>query len=111
VEPRPRSVQYYVAANGSAPALEWLRGLRDGKGRGIIQKRLRRIEENGNFGVTEPVGEGVYELKIDFGPGYRVYYGIDGENDTVVVVLCGGDKDSQQSDIAVAKKRWGDYNA
>jgi putative addiction module killer protein len=87
--------------------LEWLRGLRDGKARGVIRTRLDRLQ-SGNFSNCEPVGNGVHELKIDFGPGYRVYFGEDGDS---VILLQGGDKDTQERDIKKAKEYWGDYNA
>lgn len=73
-----------------------------------MRTRLRRIEEHGNYGDCEPVGDGVFELRIHKGPGYRVYVGIDGDE---VIVLCGGRKDSQVSDIKKSKERWSDYNA
>jgi putative addiction module killer protein len=63
----------------------------------------------GNLGNTRALGTGVSELKIDFGPGYRVYYGEDGP--TIVVLLLGGDKSSQERDIEKAKAFWEDYNA
>ena len=61
----------------------------------------------GNFGSVRSLGEGVHELKIDFGPGYRVYFGQDGM--TLVILLCGGDKSTQQSDIHSAKVYWEQY--
>jgi putative addiction module killer protein len=70
---------------------------------------LRRIEINGNYGDFEPVGEGVFELRfIGKGPGYRVYFGIDGDG---VILLNGGSKGTQESDIKKAKTYWSDYNA
>ena len=63
----------------------------------------------GNLGNIRSLGDGVSELKVDFGPGYRVYFGEDGPR--VVVLLIGGDKGSQQRDIAKAKDYWRDYNA
>ena len=69
--------------------------------------RLNRVAQ-GNLGDCEPVGDGVYELKIDFGPGYRVYFGEDGDD---VILLGGGAKNTQPSDIKKAKRRWSDYNA
>lgn len=68
---------------------------------------LNRVIE-GNFGDCEPVGHGVHELRIDVGPGYRVYFGEDGDD---VILLAGGHKGNQQSDISSAIKRWEDYNA
>jgi putative addiction module killer protein len=69
---------------------------------------LERMEE-GNFSNAKAVGAGVSEYKIDFGPGYRIYFGMDGE--TVVILLCGGTKKGQQDDIAAAKALWADYKA
>jgi putative addiction module killer protein len=71
-----------------------------------IAKRLRRVEL-GNLGDYRSLGAGVYELKIDYGPGYRIYFGQIGL--TVVLLLCGGDKSSQDQDISQAKKYWRDY--
>jgi putative addiction module killer protein len=72
-------------------------------------ERLRRIEHQGNFGNCGPIGNGLQELKIDFGPGYRIYFGLDGE--AIVLLLGAGDKSTQQTDIARAIKRWEEYNA
>lgn len=74
---------------------------------GKILVRLKRAEQ-GNFGDHEPVGEGVIELKIDFGPGYRVYLGIDGD---FIILLWGGTKKTQDYDIKKAKEFWRDYGA
>lgn len=81
--------------------MEWLENLRDRKAAAKIAARLARLEL-GNFGDAEPVGEGVTELRIHFGPGYRVYVVQRGE--VLVVVLCGGDKSSQDRDIKRAKE-------
>jgi len=102
----PRELVEYETENGRCPFSEWLDGLKYIAARAIIRKRLNRIRI-GNFGHTRSVGEGVFELKIDFGPGYRVYYGLDG--DTLVVLLCGGDKGSQERDIRKATEYWQDY--
>lgn len=77
------------------PYSEWIREL-DGKTAGRIRSYVGRLK-SGNFGDSRSVGHGVVELKIDFGPGYRVYYLRDGEE--IVVLLCGGDKGSQAGDI------------
>lgn len=79
----------------------WLKGLRDRDGRARILKRLRRLGD-GQFGEVKPVGEGVHELRMFFGPGYRAYFMQQG--DTVILLLAGGDKDSQAGDIARAKE-------
>jgi putative addiction module killer protein len=107
VEPTSRTLLNYLTEDGCEPFEEWIKGLRDGKGRGIVRDRLNRIRI-GNFGDCRPVGGGVHELRIDFGPGYRVYFGEDGES---VILLCGGDKSTQQSDIPRAQRLWNDYNA
>ena len=80
---------------------DWLDELRDRKAQRIIAKRLIRAE-GGNLGQIEPVGEGVSEMKIDYGPGYRLYFVLRGQ--TVVLLLCGGDKSSQDRDIDRAKR-------
>jgi len=80
--------------------VEWLRALRDTQGRAKIIARLDRLEE-GNPGNFRGVGGGVIELKIDFGPGYRVYY--VQRADVLIVILCGGDKSTQSKDIQRAR--------
>lgn len=79
---------------------EWLEGLRDHQARARIQVRMRRLSL-GNPGDVKPVGEGISEMRIDYGPGYRVYFMRRGP--VVVALLCGGDKGSQERDIALAK--------
>lgn len=80
---------------------EWLHKLRDDRARAKIADRLVRVE-GGNFGDVEPVGDGVSELRIDYGPGYRVYFTRRGR--VIVVILCGGDKRTQTKDIKRAKR-------
>jgi putative addiction module killer protein len=79
----------------------WLRKLRDGNARSRIQIRIRRLSL-GNFGDVKPVGEGISELRIDYGPGYRVY--LQQQGNLLVLLLVGGDKKTQDADIAKAKK-------
>lgn len=81
---------------------KWLKALRDPIGRRGIIRRLARIVSTDNFGDHAGIGDGVSELRIDAGPGYRIYYTIRGER--VVLLLCGGDKDSQERDIRRAKE-------
>jgi putative addiction module killer protein len=75
-------------------------------GRKRILARVARMQQ-GNFGDCEPVGDGVRELRLFFGPGYRVYFAERG--DEIVVLLCGGDKNSQKNDIQQAKTYWREY--
>lgn len=79
----------------------WLRGLRDIRAAARIQARIDRLA-GGNPGAVKPVGAGVSEMKIDYGPGYRIYFLQRGP--IVVVLLCGGDKSTQARDIAEAKR-------
>lgn len=81
---------------------KWLKALRDPIGRRSIVSRIARILSTNNFGDHAGVGDGVSELRIHAGPGYRVYYTIRGEE--IVLLLCGGDKDSQERDITRAKE-------
>ncbi len=90
----------------SDPFSEWLTSLRDARTVGVVRSRLNRIRL-GNFGDCKSVGGGVEELRIDFGPGYRVYYGREGA--LVVVLLCGGSKKSQARDIVTAQRQWKEY--
>ena len=90
----------------SNPFSEWLTSLRDARAVGVVRARLNRIRL-GNFGDCKSVGGGVEELRIDFGPGYRVYYGREGS--LVVVLLCGGSKKSQAKDIVTAQRQWKEY--
>jgi putative addiction module killer protein len=99
----PYQLEYYLDDNGKAPFLGWLYSLRDKVAVYRIRARLDRVEL-GNFGAVKPVGEGVSELKIDHGPGYRVYYAMSGKS--VVLLFIGGDKSTQHKDIETAKAYW-----
>jgi putative addiction module killer protein len=90
----------------STPFSDWLSSLRDGRTVGIVRARLNRIRL-GNFGDCKSVGGGIEELRIDFGPGYRIYCGR--QSSFVVVLLCGGDKKTQARDILTARKYWKEY--
>ena len=104
--PIEQEVRVYARSDGSAPFTEWLRKLRDGTSRNRIRQRIARLRL-GNFGDVRSVGDGVHELRAHSGPGFRVFFGRAGE--AVVIVLCGGDKGSQERDIEVAKENWRDY--
>jgi putative addiction module killer protein len=101
------SIGIYVEPSGNAPFRQWRGKLKDVVGRQKIDARIARVRA-GNFGDHRAVGAGVSEIRIDYGPGYRIYYGIEG--DTVVVLLCGGDKSTQETDIKTARKYWKDYS-
>ena len=81
--------------------MQWFQKLRDSRARFRIYKRIERLAE-GNPGDTKPVGEGISEMRIDYGPGYRVYYKDTGRE--IIILLCGGDKRTQEADIAEARK-------
>jgi putative addiction module killer protein len=107
LEARPRTLRFYQTAKGDFPCKDWLDGLERNAVFPKLQARLRRVA-SGNFGDHRSVGEGVVELRIDFGPGYRIYVGQDGD---LAILLCGGTKNSQTGDIKTAKEYWEDYNA
>lgn len=96
----------YQRDDGREPFSEWLNGLRDKVAQARIRVRLRQVQA-GNFGDCEPVGEGISELRVHVGAGYRVYCGRHGK--TVVLLLCGGDKGSQVADIKRAKELWAEW--
>lgn len=102
----PRVLYQYVAAGGLCPFRDWLHGLRDSRARAKIRIRLDRVKL-GNLGDHHGLGGGLHELRIDYGPGYRVYFGQDG--DRVILLLCGGDKSSQTHDIEEARTLWAEY--
>ena len=101
-------VREYQTTQGRSPLAEWLAGLRDGGTRARIVARLDRLKA-GLLGDWKSVGGGVCELRIDHGPGYRVYYGQAGK--TLILLLCGGDKSTQAKDIEIANAYWKDYKA
>ena len=105
-EAKPKRVIIYVDETGKEPFTEWLYALRDIMGRKRILARVTRLEQ-GNYGDCEPIGEGLSELRMFFGSGYRVYFGEHGGN--IVVLLCGGDKATQSKDIQQAKVYWKEY--
>ncbi len=101
-----KTLVIYERPDGRCPFQVWLLGLRDIRARALIRARLNRVQL-GNYGDCKSVGGGIYELRVAYGPGYRVYFGIEGE--LVVVLLCGGDKSSQKRDILKAKLLWLEY--
>ena len=101
-----KTILNYATESGKEPFREWLNSLRDKVAVARIRSRLERVEQ-GNFGDVKPVGSGVSELRFTFGSGFKVYFGQDG--DTLVVLLVGGDKATQEKDIATALGYWTDY--
>lgn len=96
----------YTDSRGRQPVNDWLIALRDAAGAERILKRIRRVR-SGNLGDFKPVGGGVLELRVDVGPGYRIYFAKDGAR--LILLLCGGDKSTQHRDIARAQSYWQDY--
>lgn len=100
---QPKSIRNYVTLAGREPFEEWLQSIVDTKTRAIIRNCLNRVRM-GNLGDAKSLGDSIYELRIHYGPGYRVYFGEwDG---TVIVLLCGGVKRGQNRDICRAKAYW-----
>ena len=98
-------IQEYVRANGKSPFGEWFRRL-DPVAAAKITVVLEKIEA-GNLSNVKPLGEGISEYKLDWGPGYRVYFGKDGA--TLIILLGGGTKRRQPDDIAEAQSAWTEY--
>ena len=99
-------VRHYLTESNRDPYQEWLDGLKDIRARVAIQRRIDRLVSD-NFGDHKFCRDGVWELRIDTGPGYRIYYAQT--NQMIVLLLCGGDKRSQKSDIDRAVKYWDNY--
>jgi putative addiction module killer protein len=97
-------IQEYTEG-GRSPFAEWFDGL-DAVTAARVDRYIRRLEA-GNFGAAKPLREGVFELRLDFGPGYRVYYGREGR--TIIILLGGGSKRRQETEIAAAVQRWKRY--
>jgi putative addiction module killer protein len=102
---KEKQLQYYTAPNGKTPFLEWLASLKDKTILKRIRNRMDRVQV-GHYGDHEHVGEGVYEIKLHFGTGYRIYFAEHGEK--IIFLLCAGDKATQTKDIGLAKQFWQD---
>ena len=99
-------IHEYIDERGKSPYAQWLNGLRDIKATAKIMLQVDRMELN-LFGDSKPIGDGLSELRIHYGPGYRVYYGKEGQH--IYLLLCGGDKATQAKDIKKAKMYWQDH--
>ncbi len=108
MDTEPYQIEVYEAPDGKAPFDTWFLSLRDKKTKAIIRKRLARVRL-GNFGDRKAISEGVSELRIDFGPGFRIYYAL--HEKTVVLLLTAGDKSSQSKDIKRAIEYWQDFRS
>jgi putative addiction module killer protein len=108
VELRPRKLLLYQTEGGDSPFEDWLNSLKDHKARAIIRTRLDRVSL-GMLGDHHDVGDGVWELRVDFGPGYRVYYG-EWKGFTILL-LSGGTKRGQSRDIRLAKKYFENFRS
>ena len=104
----PKEVVAFRAKDGQVPFEDWLNDLKDKRAVARVLARLARVRQ-GNLGDCKSVGEGVSELRVDCGPGYRVYLGQKGQ--TLVVLLCGGNKRTQDRDIRLAKQYWHEFKA
>jgi putative addiction module killer protein len=100
------TLETLVQDDASCPFEDWRKGIRDTQTRQRIQNRLDRIER-GNLGDCSSVGDGVFEFRLMFGAGYRIYFAL--ADDVVIVLLAGGDKSSQAKDIILAQGLWKDY--
>ena len=98
-----REIKKLELQNGLVPFDEWFDSLRDQRMQAVVDARLTRVRA-GNFGDCKSAGDGVFELRIAFGPGLRIYYGLHGRK--IVVLLGGGDKSSQSRDIRRAQELW-----
>lgn len=99
-------IRHYLTAAGRDPFQHWLDRLKDLRARVAIQRRIDRLI-TGNLGDHKACRDGVWELRVDMGPGYRVYFAKAGN--TILLLLCAGNKQSQQADIETAVKYWIDY--
>jgi len=102
------TIRYYRRRNGRHPFRDWLMDLSDKRVRVAVLRRIDRLME-GNFGEHRVLRDGVWELKIEVGPGYRVYYAQEGK--TVILLLCAGSKRTQRQDIARAVEYWNDHQS
>ena len=106
MEIEPREVLYYKKEEGVVPFLKWLYSIEDRVTKAKIRIRIDRVAA-GDLGDYRSVGDGVNELRLNYGPGHRIYFGFDGQK--IIVILCGGDKGSQNKDIRLAKEYWKNY--
>ena len=103
---QPESVRNYIMPNGRDPYRQWYTGIKDRKTQAIITNRIDRLQ-HGNPGDCKQLSRRLYELRIDYGPGYRVYFGLF--RNTVAILLGGGTKGTQQRDIMKVQTYWNEF--
>ena len=103
-----KTIVIYKDEAGREPFTAWLNNLKDARNRRRILTRLRRLEQ-GNYGDCKYLQAGIFELRLFFGPGYRIYFGE--ESETLIILLCAGDKSSQVNDIQNAVRYWNEYKS
>jgi len=99
-------IREYLTETGQSPFADWLLGLKEPQTRARVLARLNRIRL-GNLGDSKPIGQGIHELRLSFGPGYRIYFAR--EAGSVVLLLCAGTKRTQRKDIERARSCWRNY--
>lgn len=103
---QPKQLLIYETKDGTQPLEKWMTKLRDVEAIARLDERIDRLER-GNPGDYKSVGAGVYELRIDYGAGFRLYFAFAGRQ--IILLLCGGDKTTQTRDIRLAQQYWQDY--
>jgi putative addiction module killer protein len=106
VQARPRNVEVYESASGAVPYDDWMRDLKDPLGKAAVDARIGLLRRGSLGNKYRDVGDGLIELKVNVGPGYRIYIADNGKTS---LVLCAGRKNTQKQDIKAAKRYWADY--
>ncbi|NBV06890.1 MAG: type II toxin-antitoxin system RelE/ParE family toxin [Proteobacteria bacterium] len=101
----PRSISYYKSRNNKMPFMDWISNL-DPSTKEVVYERIEKVKV-GYFGDYKNLGDGVFELRINFGSGYRIYYAVNGKD--IILLLCAGNKDTQSRDVKKAKFFWEEY--
>ncbi|MFN7095998.1 MAG: type II toxin-antitoxin system RelE/ParE family toxin, partial [Gammaproteobacteria bacterium] len=96
-----KEIRYYTGLNGKSPFRDWLENLKDNTIRARVERRIERMAF-GNYGDYKTVGNGIFESRLMFGAGYRIYWIV--QDDDLIILLCGGDKSTQNHDIKLAKE-------
>jgi putative addiction module killer protein len=105
-ETKEKAIEYYITQEGKIPFNQWYESLKDKRAREEVARRLNRAIQ-GNFGDHKILAEDLYEMRITYGPAYRIYY--TEKDKRIIVLLCGGDKSTQTEDVEKAKQYLKDY--